>query len=176
MFCRLCRPAVPPENFLQPTCPQMKPASRPKLYPCAQGEPTRFFLDSKMPKETLIYTFLHSSGHLHGRPRSKIPASDSAQSLQQKSLTLQSATATLKKISGVTHLTPQETPNLDFSTSEWSMHPKQVTSTICFRLKKMASRLSLRKKRNEWRMNGDRLRKSAYFGQDFLHKFKVWHF
>lgn len=57
MFCRLCRPAVPPENFLQPTCPQMKPASRPKLYPCAQGEPTRFFLDSKMPKETLIYTF-----------------------------------------------------------------------------------------------------------------------
>jgi hypothetical protein len=32
----------------------------------------------------------------------------------KKNLTPQSATATLKKISGVTHLTPQETPNLDF--------------------------------------------------------------
>ena len=128
-----------------------------------------------MPKETLIYTFLHSSVHLHGRPRSKIPASDSAQILQQKSLTHQSATATLKNLRGHTSH-PQETPNLDFFELRVINASQTGNSDDLLLAEKNGKSPHLEKKLNEWRMNGDRLRKSAYFGQDFLQKFKVWHF
>jgi hypothetical protein len=64
-FSRLCRPAVPLEKFLQPTCPPMKIASRHKLQPSACDKSARFFffLDSNMPKmpDLAYYAFISPS-------------------------------------------------------------------------------------------------------------------
>jgi hypothetical protein len=123
-----------------------------------------------MPKETPIYTILHSSVHLHGRPRSKMPATGSAQNLQPKGLNPQSATTTFEKYPRGHTSHPQEMPDLDFFEPRMINASQTGSSDDLPLADEMASRPQLTKKAQRVTHERRSTEKSAYFGQDFFVK------